>query len=65
LRQSRTSRPWQPTSALSGSDGHDFAVSQGLDIANWALRAVRSQAAKIAPRFLMKQQGSFKGFFLS
>src|ERR1700722_17308274 len=28
--------PWQPSnSALSGSDRHDFAVSQGLDIANW------------------------------
>ena len=30
--------PWQPSnSALSGSDRHDFAVSQGLDIANWGL----------------------------
>src|SRR4029077_5959011 len=28
--------PWQPSnSALIGSDRHDFAVSQGLDIANW------------------------------
>src|SRR5882757_8676374 len=28
--------PWQPSdSALSGSYRHDFAVSQGLDIANW------------------------------
>jgi hypothetical protein len=25
------------TSALSGGDRHDFAVSQGLDIANWGL----------------------------
>jgi hypothetical protein len=33
--------PCQPSnsalSALSGSDRHDFAVSQGLDIANWGL----------------------------
>ena len=30
--------PWQPSdSALSGSDRHDFAVSQGLDIANRGL----------------------------
>src|ERR1700747_729587 len=36
LRRSRTSCPWQPSnSALSGSDRHDFAVSQSLDIANW------------------------------
>src|ERR1700748_278875 len=28
--------PWQPSnSALSGSDRHNVAVSQGLDIANW------------------------------
>src|SRR5580658_6765622 len=28
--------PWQPcNSASRGSDRHDFAVSQGLDIANW------------------------------
>ena len=28
--------PWQPSnSASSGSNRHDFAVSQGLDIANW------------------------------
>ena len=28
--------PWQPSdSALSGSDRHGSAVSQGLDIANW------------------------------
>jgi len=28
--------PWQPrNSALSGSDCHDFAASQALDIANW------------------------------
>src|ERR1700719_4853713 len=28
--------PWQPSNAaLSGSDRHDFAVSQSLDIANW------------------------------
>jgi hypothetical protein len=28
--------PWQPSiSALRGSDRHDFAVSQGPDIANW------------------------------
>src|SRR5580658_5403279 len=28
--------PWRPSnSTLSGSDRHDFAVSQGLDIANW------------------------------
>src|ERR1700733_15019222 len=27
---------WQPShSALSGSDRHDVAASQGLDIANW------------------------------
>jgi hypothetical protein len=30
--------PWQPSdSALSGSDRHGSAVSQGLDIANWGL----------------------------
>jgi aryl-alcohol dehydrogenase-like predicted oxidoreductase len=28
--------PWQPSnSALSGGNRHNFAVSQGLDIANW------------------------------
>src|ERR1700735_916681 len=28
--------PWQPSnSASSASDRHDFAVSQGLDVANW------------------------------
>ena len=42
LRPVRDSReqaaPWQPSnSALSGSDRHDFAISQGLDIANWGL----------------------------
>ena len=30
--------PWQHgNSALTGSDRHDFAVLQGLDIANWGL----------------------------
>jgi hypothetical protein len=33
---SREQAPWQPSyPALSGSDRHDLAVSQGLDIANW------------------------------
>ena len=35
--------PWQPSnSAFSGSDRHDFAVPQGVDIANW-------EAAKESP----------------
>jgi hypothetical protein len=40
--------PWQPSnSALSASDRHDFAVSQGLDIANWGL-AKESPVATLA-----------------
>jgi hypothetical protein len=28
--------PWQPSNSVSsGSDRHDFAAAQGLDIANW------------------------------
>src|SRR5882757_5409527 len=39
VRDSREqAAPWRPSnSALSGRDRHDFAVSQGLDIANWGL----------------------------
>ena len=36
LRESRAGYPWQPgNSALSGGDRRGFAVSQGLDVANW------------------------------
>jgi hypothetical protein len=46
---------WQPNiSALSGSDRHDFAVSQGPDIANW-------RPAKETPVFAIELARTFNG----